>query len=87
MDPELVKRLVRASRDVMRNAFCPYSHFPVGAALLCQDGSIYTGIGAMGQLPKHFLTFFSTDFTRLQHRDCHFAGHLRGAVCLREGHL
>lgn len=25
------------------NAYCPYSNFPVGAALLCADGSLYTG--------------------------------------------
>jgi cytidine deaminase len=24
-------------------AYAPYSHFPVGAALLCADGTIYTG--------------------------------------------
>lgn len=24
-------------------SYVPYSHFPVGAALLCQDGTVYTG--------------------------------------------
>ena len=43
MEPKLVKQLVQMSRDALRNAYCPYSNFPVGAALLCDDGSIYTG--------------------------------------------
>lgn len=25
------------------HAYCPYSHFAVGAALLCNDGTVYTG--------------------------------------------
>lgn len=43
MEPELVQKLVQTSRDALRNAYCPYSTFPVGAALLTEDGSIYTG--------------------------------------------
>ncbi len=35
--------LVEAARAAMERAHCPYSHFPVGAALLCADGRIITG--------------------------------------------
>lgn len=38
-DRELVALALR-SRE---NAYAPYSHFSVGAALLCEDGSVYTG--------------------------------------------
>ena len=37
------KKLIEAARLISKNAYCPYSHYHVGAALLCADGSIYTG--------------------------------------------
>jgi homotetrameric cytidine deaminase len=36
-------RLMRAADEVMRTAYVPYSHFPVGAALRAPDGSIHVG--------------------------------------------
>jgi cytidine deaminase len=38
-----MKKLVDAAIAVARNAYAPYSNFPVGAALLAADGTIYTG--------------------------------------------
>lgn len=35
--------LMEIARKARENAYCPYSGFAVGAALLCRDGSIYTG--------------------------------------------
>lgn len=35
--------LLRAAAEVMRNAYVPYSKFPVGAALRAPDGSIHVG--------------------------------------------
>lgn len=35
--------LLAAARAAARNAHAPYSHYPVGAALLGEDGAIYTG--------------------------------------------
>jgi cytidine deaminase len=37
------RRLVSAARKAQQNAYAPYSHFPVGAALLTKNGKIYTG--------------------------------------------
>ncbi len=37
------EELIAAARAVAANAYAPYSHFTVGAALLGRDGKIYTG--------------------------------------------
>ena len=35
--------LVRAAREAADRAYCPYSEYPVGAAVLTVDGQVYTG--------------------------------------------
>ena len=36
-------QLLQTAREAMKMSYSPYSGFPVGAALLCSDGSVYTG--------------------------------------------
>jgi cytidine deaminase len=36
-------RLLQAARDAARNAYAPYSGFPVGAAVLTANGEVVTG--------------------------------------------
>ena len=43
MDSETRRTLLNLARRATENAYVPYSHFPVGAALLVADGSIVTG--------------------------------------------
>lgn len=43
VDDTVVSNLVAAARTTRLNAHAPYSNFKVGAALLCDDGSIVTG--------------------------------------------
>lgn len=38
------QELIRAAIKVLPEAYVPYSHFHVAAALLCKDGTVYTGI-------------------------------------------
>ena len=38
------EQLMEKARNVMKNAYVPYSKFPVGAALLLKDGSVITGV-------------------------------------------
>ena len=35
--------LLRIAKEASLNAYVPYSGFPVGAALECEDGTVYTG--------------------------------------------
>lgn len=35
--------LIRLAAEARRNSYSPYSGFAVGAALLCADGTVYTG--------------------------------------------
>ena len=43
-DPELICRLYQDALKATENAFAPFSHFHVGAALLTRDGRIFTGV-------------------------------------------
>lgn len=36
-------QLIEIALQARQKAYCPYSGFAVGAALLCKDGSVYTG--------------------------------------------
>uniref|UniRef100_A0A8C0Q6L5 CMP/dCMP-type deaminase domain-containing protein n=3 Tax=Canis lupus familiaris TaxID=9615 RepID=A0A8C0Q6L5_CANLF len=42
LEPELVQRLLLSCQEAKKSAYCPYSHFPVGAAILTQDGRIFS---------------------------------------------
>ena len=37
------RELLRIAKEASLNAYVPYSGFPVGAALECEDGTVFTG--------------------------------------------
>lgn len=37
------KLLIEKAKEAMKNAYVPYSKFKVGAAIICKDGTVYTG--------------------------------------------
>lgn len=39
----MVDRLVEAARGAQQQAYCPYSHYRVGAALEAEDGRVFVG--------------------------------------------
>ena len=38
-----IQKLMNRAIKARENAYSPYSHFAVGAALLCEDGTLYEG--------------------------------------------
>ena len=43
MEKAMAEKLVARAREAQKNAYAPYSHFRVGAALLTSSGKIYQG--------------------------------------------
>ena len=43
ISPETVNELVKEAKDAMGNSYSPYSHYPVGAAILMESGKIFSG--------------------------------------------
>jgi len=43
IDEKLAQELTTQAKEAMKNAYTPYSNFQVGAAVLAQDGKVYTG--------------------------------------------
>src|SRR5436853_957708 len=44
MDKSLIDELVQSALDAQNRAYCPFSNFPVGAALRTASGRIYQGV-------------------------------------------
>ncbi|MBQ8280976.1 MAG: cytidine deaminase [Lachnospiraceae bacterium] len=44
--PGFAEKLLEIADEARKFSYCPYSKYSVGAALLCMDGSIYTGCNA-----------------------------------------
>lgn len=44
LSDDIVQALVTAAREAARNAYVPYSNFPVGAAVLTEHGDIVSGV-------------------------------------------
>ena len=71
-----LEHLKDAAVSMLDRAYCPYSHFPVGAALECADGTVFTGcnvenaaypagICAERNAIFHAVSQGRTDFTRI----------------------
>ena len=46
------QELVEQAFAMHQFSYAPYSKFPVGAALLCEDGTVFTGCNAPPSAPS-----------------------------------
>jgi len=67
-DTTTINKLIDESFAAKLNAYCPYSHFPVGAALLCRDGTIFTGRSQRSQAIIHITGVEAYGILRLNRR-------------------
>lgn len=44
MEEAQINSLIAQAREVLKHSYSPYSHFPVGAALLTEDEQVFTGV-------------------------------------------
>lgn len=72
-----MKELIRKSLEARKFAYCPYSKFRVGAALLTHDGTVFTG-EAMPEMHRR-----STNIREFQ-QSVNSAGCVRNINCCNE---
>ena len=61
-----LEELKAAAVAMLDRAYCPYSHFPVGAALECSDGTVFTGCNIENAVyPVGTCAERHTDFVRI----------------------
>ena len=46
--------LLKKAKEVSKNAYAPFSHFPVGACILCESGKTYVGCNM--ESPSNIMT-------------------------------
>lgn len=46
--------LLEKAKEVSKNAYAPFSHFPVGACVLCESGKTYVGCNV--ETPSNIMT-------------------------------
>uniref|UniRef100_A0A4X2K4A4 CMP/dCMP-type deaminase domain-containing protein n=1 Tax=Vombatus ursinus TaxID=29139 RepID=A0A4X2K4A4_VOMUR len=66
-NPVQIEQLIRKGQEAKEFAYCPYSNFPVGAALLTLDGKIFFRM-------QHRKCFLPSWLLCRMH--CHSQGHL-----------
>lgn len=83
---EQAGQLLEQARKIMDKAYVPYSHFPVGAAILYKDGEVITGVNvenvSFGATNCAERTALFTGITRGYHKEdvaaIAVAGHTEG---------
>jgi cytidine deaminase len=85
--PTPLRELVQMAKDKTKDAYCPYSHYHVGAAALLEDGQVITGANQENAAYPSGLCAERTTLFAANANNPHTAVEALAVACYTNGHF